>query len=347
MDIEKEFSRLAENFGEDIAEIKERFSKAQAEIEATLGHKAKADKEQDAYNMVLAQLQRKYNTKIKIFDGIFLACDGRVNDIAKRKYEFLKSEALKMEKKDAIASGLINEKGKPIWPMESKYQAGKQIDPEDVFFTIHGIVVEGNKMTPMTFRISNIELLEAVVLNKPVRFHASKGLYQTSGRMSLRSEPTTRFEYTESPESNLAYRAARGRFSPDMPPKGLLDLWKMVKEKDGSEKMVLDRRFWLLQDVVISGIYKQRKDNQMYVDITHPDLLGWDIVVVYPMMKTDYELVRDRKADIYACMYQVSPEEKRIVMFGAGYWQDSEFRPKGAIPTPEVSGSTVTMKFKD
>jgi len=281
MDTENELAKLASAFSEPIDKIKERF-------EASKEHVAKnsPDASQElvvscALDAVLAQLQRKYNSKVRVFEGMFLACDGYVNTAAQKEASFL----------------------------------------------IHGIIIERNVIIEMTLYVTNTSLLNEVILNKPVRFNASRSIYQSSLRMLLRSEQNTRFEYfvMEDNPPDTAMMLASSRFN-RLLPADLPTLLKTEKDKDDKDIQKLDKGPWLLQNVIISNILKHRRNDQTYIEITHPDLLGWDITAIFRPIKSDYELVRDKRADLLVKVYRLDIDKKQVVMYGSGYWQKAEFR---------------------
>lgn len=309
-----------------------------------------------AIDMFMSTTHRK-NTMVKVYSGMFLGCDGKVNDWSRFEYNKIYGMAQKMPRAEAIKKGLLNARGVPLYQKDRKFGAGKPIVIMEPFIKITGVVEDGGKLVPMTFKVYNLNLLPEVILNKPVRFHASNQSFSSKEKKNelwLESEPNTIFQYSDVPSDapDMAMEWASYRY-PELPVKELPSLMQSIPIKDTTpsedgktekEEIVVDKRYWLLKDLVVSFVAKVRSGKVIY-EFVHPDLLNWTVIVMYDPVDHSYELVRDHRANILANVASIDAQEKRIVLNGMGMWQSSQYRMKG--PVKYIDPTKVKMTFKD
>ena len=346
--IEEQLKKIAVHSGEPYEKVKERFDAFRKTNEAEMPSAPAAELDNCALDALLAANQRKNSSMVKSFSGMFLACDGKVNDWAKWNYEQTMMKIGKKTQEEAYAEGLVDSKGRPLYGKDKRFDAGKVIDPTDIFFEIFGTVLEhgkDSKELQMRFRVTNIGLLRDVRLNTPVMFHASKNVGQTNGNIVyLVSEPNTIFNYDDATTCtpDMAMEWAEKRF-PELDVDQLPSLYKIDIDKDGKETIKTDKRLWLLKDLVISYIHKNRVGGRIMIELAHPDLLDWKVVVIYEKIDTAYDLVRDHRANLCGKLRSLDLDNKTIVLDGVGYWQLSSYRDK----KPAVDPANTRMSFKD
>ena len=343
--IEEQLKKIADHNGDRYEKTKERFDAMKKSIAADTPSASEADLDICALDAMLGADQRKNNSMTRVFQGMFLACDGRVNDWAKRDYEKVMLQIGNKTQEQAYAAGLVNSKGRPLYQADKRYDAGKVIDPTNVYFEIWGTVLEHGKQVHMRFQVTNIGLLRDVCLNVPVIFHASRSVGHGNGNIIyLASEPNTVFNYdgaTACPP-DMALEWAETRF-PDLSVDQLPNLYKIDTDKDGKETTKVDRRFWLLKDLVVSFIHKNRVGGRIMYEFTHPDLLGWTVVAIADKIDTAYDLVRDHRANICGRLRSLDLDNKTIVLDCVGGWQLSSYRAK----KPPADPADVRMVFED
>lgn len=342
---EEQLKKIASHSGETYEKVKEQFDAFRKTAETETPTAPATELDNCALDALLAANQRKNSSMVKSFSGMFLACDGRVNDWAKWNFDQVMIKIGKKTQEQAYAEGLVDSKGRPLYSKDKRFDAGKVIDPTDIYFEIHGMVLEHSKEVQMRFRVTNIGLLRDVRLNTPVIFHASKNVGQTSGNtIYLVSEPNTVFNYDDAAicAPDMAMEWAEKRF-PELAVDQLPSLYKIDIDKEGKEIIKTDKRLWLFKDLVISYIHKNRVGGRMMVELTHPDLLDWKVVVIFEKTETAYDLVRDHRANICGKLRSLDLENKTIVLDGAGYWQLSASRARKSAADP----SKTRIMFED
>jgi len=309
--------------------------------------------EKQAYSATISVLHRKRHSKVRVFEGMFLSCNGKIKDYDKREYNRICREVARIGADQAQKAGLLNARGEPIYGPTAKFNAGKPIQNR-AYFEIGGIVLEKTdegKMATKPFRmfVDSVGLLPEVILNQPVCFKAEVGRASNDDVYTLNDTPETFFEYPvrENVNPNIAMDTAAAIY-PGRPVAEILSLVKIEKTKlaDGTEESVpnVDKRRYLFKDLILTGVYKSRLDNSTTLEFTHPALLKWTIYVTMEFVKTATEPVRDYTANVLAQMYKIDEANKEIHLNGFGVWQDSAIRPK--VPMGELKPENVKMKFE-
>ena len=305
-----------------------------------------------AYSATISALHRKRHSKIRVFEGMFLSCNGKVKDYDRREYERIRREVERIGVEQAQKAGLLNPRGEPIYGPNAKFNAGKPIQNR-AYFEVGGIVLEKNtegKTESKQFRmfVENEDLLSKVVLNIPVCFQAEVGRSSNDDYYTLNDVEKTFFDYPERAgvDPNIAMTTAAAIY-PGRPVKDMLTLVKKEKvvnfEGVTEEVPIVDKRRYLFKDLILTGIYKSRLDNSTTLEFAHSELLKWTIYVFINPVKNAIEPVRDYTANVYAQMYKIDEEKKEISLNGFGVWQDAAVRPK--VPIGELNPEKVKMSF--
>ena len=347
----KDLGQLAEVYGEPIEKVKEKYEQLLASRAAEFPSVGTELHERYAYNATISFLHKKKRGKVRVFEGMILACEGRVRDWDKREYERIRREVDRIGAEEAQKIGILNSRGEPIFGPSAGKRAGKAISNRE-FFEIEGFVLEkgaDGKPIPKGFKmyVENAKLLSTVVLNKPVCFQAEVGRGSTDDVYTFNDVEATFFDYVERPSSpNFAMNTALAMYS-TVPVGELLKMVRkeQIKNADGTtaEKILIDRHRVLVKDLILVGVYKNRGDASATLEFAHPDLLKWTIWVFFNAVKNEYEPVRDYTAHVYGSMYKIDEEKKEITLNGFGVWQDAAIRPK--IPMGELKPEQVKMTF--
>ena len=342
---------LANAFSVSPEEVKKIFDDIAAERRQDFPSLANELIESQAYSATISALHRKRHSKIRVFEGMFLSCNGKIKDYDKREYERIRNLVDRVGVPEAQKMGILNAKGEPIYGPTAKFNAGKPI-PNRAYFEVGGTVIdEGSDGKPASkqFRmfVENPNLLPEVILNRPVRFDAEIGRSSNDDVYTLNDIEETAFEY---PERDIDPNFAMNMAAAIYPTKPVVDMLSLVtketiKNADGTteEIPIVDKRRYLFKDLILVGVYKSRMDNSTTLEFAHPALLKWAIYVFINPVKNATEPVRDYVANVYGQMYKIDEEKKEITLNGYGVWQEASIRPK--VPMGELKPENVKMTF--